>query len=664
VPSPFPAATYKAPDAAAARSPFHGFDATEAMWRLLRTYGYEASLQAFREDEERRRPGDALAGSLERVGIQARPAVIEAEELGYLDAPTLLELKDHSWIVLRRRGTASAQIESARGLCSVRLSELAPALSGCALDLSPSLPPGRGLWPRLRDLVLRHRRPLALLAGATLLLQLFGIAVPEITGVVMNRALPDRALSTLRVAAAGVVLLAAFQAFLGFVRERVLLFLVTRVEISSERGILQQLLEFPFAKLESWTLGERLQAVTGMGAARDLMAEGLLASILDGAAAIGFAIAMAATMPAATLFVFAVAAVMVGLAMAVGKAQATEQAREVEAQAKERGYLSELLAGIGTVKAAAAEGQGLRRWLARFGAEQGCALRRQRLGLWSDLGLDALRQGLSVALLLWGGALALRGELRVGTLFAFLQLSSGFVGAVLGVARARLQLAVLRPQLARTEEVLATAPQKRSARRPAGGSLSVPVVMENVWFRYHPDRPWVAKGYSMHLEPGEKHFVTGPSGFGKSTILRLLAGLYQPEEGSVAIGGTSPQAAANDILYLPQFVNLFSGSVLENLRLLSGGAPVGRLFETAELTGLHAFISSLPMKYQSIVTPGGRSLSGGQRQLIALTAAIASGRRLLLLDEAMSAIDPLQAAELWKLLDTVPATVVAARHDA
>jgi ABC-type bacteriocin/lantibiotic exporter with double-glycine peptidase domain len=190
----------------------------------------------------------------------------------------------------------------------------------------------------------------------------------------------------------------------------------------------------------------------------------------------------------------------------------------------------------------------------------------------------------------------------------------------------------------------------------------VPVVMEDVWFRYGPDSRWIVKGYSMRFEAGVKQVVTGPSGFGKSTILRLLAGLYVPEEGSISIGGLSPQAAAPDILYLPQFVNLFSGSIAENLRLLSGGMPMARLFEAAERTGLSALVDTLPMKYQTILSPGGRSISGGQRQLISLTAALASDRKLLLLDEAMSNIDPIRALALRKLLESVPATVIEARH--
>ncbi|WP_041448417.1 peptidase domain-containing ABC transporter [Anaeromyxobacter sp. Fw109-5] len=639
-----------------------GFDAVEAVWRLLRHHGHEGGLQAFREAHDVRGSAESLAEPLERAGIQARPAIVTAEELAYLDVPTLLQLGDGSWVVLEDRRRDVLHLLGSSGARPVPEAELAPFLSGYALDVSPSLPAGKGLWSRLRALLLHHRRALAMLALASLLLQALALVLPEITATVMNQALPDRARSTLHVVSMGVVLVAAFQACTGWLRDKVLLFLVTRMAVSAERGVLQHLLRLPFPVLDKMTIGERLQAFTSVGAARDVLAERAVAAVLDGAMAIAFVAAMATKMAGATLFVVAVALVMAGIAVFVGSAQARHQARELEAQARERGFLSELIAGIGTIKAAGAEQQALQRWLQRFRAELGHTLRRQRLGLWSDVGLETLRQGMYVGLLIWGGSLILRGELLVGTLLAFVQLGSGFLGAVFGLVRVHLMVAVLRPQLAGTQQILDEAPEHRTARRAISRARSVPVVMEDVWFRHGPESPWIAKGYSRRFEAGAKEVITGASGFGKSTLLRMLAGLYVPEEGSISVGGTSPQAAASDILYLPQFVNLFSGSIIENLRLLSGGAPVARLLEAAERTGLSALVATLPMSWESIVSPGGKSLSGGQRQLIALTAAIASDRKLLLLDEALSNLDPIRAAELRKILDGLPATVIEARH--
>ena len=80
--------------------------------------------------------------------------------------------------------------------------------------------------------------------------------------------------------------------------------------------------------------------------------------------------------------------------------------------------------------------------------------------------------------------------------------------------------------------------------------------MTDAWFRYTPEGPWILKGYDLSVEPGKKLVLQGPSGYGKSTILRLLAGLYVPERGSISISGRDSDAARRGVLYLPQFVQL------------------------------------------------------------------------------------------------------------
>lgn len=636
----------------------------EAAWKLLRLKGYEGSLTRFQESYGVGDATESMVHSLADEGVQARMALLSSEELKYLYLPTLIQLKDGDWVILREWGRKRLLVEGNAGEQVLPVDDrLMKWLSGLALDLSPALPEGKTLWARMRVLVGGQKGTLVQIVLATSMLQLMALAMPEITGVVMNRALPDGAGSTLNLVALGVMLVAIFQGWTGWIRERTLLFLSTRLDVSAERGFLEHLLNLPFPFLQKKSLGEMLQAFGGLMAARDLIGERALGAMLDGASALVFLVAMGVKLLAPTLVVVIVAVVMSVAAILVGRVQAKLQAQEVEAVVKERGYLTELIAGIGAVKAAGAEVPGRHRWLGQFRKELSIGLKKNRLSLWAEVGQGALQQGTSIVLFIWGGSLALKGELQIGTFIAFTQLASGFLGALFGVVGAYQSLVMVRPQLVKAKEIIEEETQVKARRHGLEPKLlHGPVVMEDVWFRYAPDGPWILQGYNLRVERGETLTLTGPSGSGKSTVLRLLAGLFRPEKGRIGIGGLDPLAARQQILYIPQFVQIYGGSIIENLRIFSGGAPQDQLMSASKETKLHELVTTLPMGYQTILPHGGRNISGGQRQLLALTGAIASRRALLLMDEPLANLDTVRASSLQECLRQRSPTLIMVSH--
>ena len=230
------------------------------------------------------------------------------------------------------------------------------------------------------------------------------------------------------------------------------------------------------------------------------------------------------------------------------------------------------------------------------------------------------------------------------------------------LASAYLAAAVLRPQLDPVREVLAATPAA-PPRRQHASQIPGSLIVDRVSFRYGADLPWVLSDFSLRLNPGEKRAIMQPSGFGKTTILRLVAGLFSPHSGYVRIDGndTPPASFA---FYMPQVIQLYSGSILQNLRFLSGDAPPERIFSVAKETGLAEVVATLPMGYDTVVLPGGGSFSGGQRQLIALTAAAASDRPLLLLDEPASNLDSASRARLAASPSLAAKTILYAAHEA
>ncbi|BDU74939.1 peptidase domain-containing ABC transporter [Mesoterricola silvestris] len=638
-------------------APLAGFPPEEALGRLLARLGHEGGRQAFRDGLD---PGpDRMIEALEDRGLQGRAARLDSRDLAYLERPTLVELREGTWVLLLDGPSGSFSVETPGGVRTLDPEALAERISGRALDLSPALPPGATLWARLKPLFLRQPRSLLQLGAALLMLQALALVLPATTALILDRALPDGASSLLALGVAGMFLATVHQVWIGWIQERVVLFFSTRLAVSAERGFLEHALRCPFPFLQSRTLGDLLQAFGGFAAARDLLPARTVGVFLSGAMGFLYLLAMFALLPGASLVILLVTALLALPTLALGRVQARLQARQVEAAAREHGLLIELVTGIATLKGSGTEARALDRWRGRRRAVLGLELTRSRLNLASDLVLGLVSQALAIGLFIHGGLRLLEGSLKPGTLFAFLQLSSGFTSSFLAVVHTALTLLILKPQLAKAQEILSREPDPRP-RRDSPTPGPVPAVLEDVGFRYTPSSPWVLQGYDLRVDPGEKATLAGPSGFGKTTVLRLLAGLHVPERGRVRVAGRDPREVRHDLVYLPQFVRIFGGSILENLRIYACGAPLERLMEAAGPTGLQALVDTLPMGYRTLLPPGGRNLSGGQRQLIALTGALASGRPLLLLDEALANLDAAHAAPLRTLLAQGPWTLVSA----
>jgi ABC-type bacteriocin/lantibiotic exporter with double-glycine peptidase domain len=653
------------PDALAASATLQGLPAEIATWRLLSLAGRaDASLVEFRENWRGDAEPEAMLPLLEFHHLPAHCVRIDDADLAGLDTPALLQLRDGSWLVLRAlRDKDNLIVEGADGVLRASVQMLGAHLSGLAVELLPRLPEGASLWARFRRLVLLQRGPLMRIALAAIPLQLLALVSPELSGLVLGRALPDGATALLHLAAVSIVAAALFTGGITWFRERVVLSLMTRLEVAVKRSFLDHVLRLGFPQLQRFTTGEFLQAFSGISVARTLFAERALGTLVDGALVIGYLLAMGVKLWAPTLLMLLVSILVAVLALVAGHAQARQQAEEVKAQARQRGYLTELIAGVRTIKAAGAERASHARWLRYFGHELDFTLRRLRIGLWPQVGMDATRQAFSVTMLVWGGYSVLQGSLGLGSMFGFLLLGEAFLRAMAGMVDAGLALLVLKPQLARTAELFAM-PTRPCADPGPAGKLEGPVVLTDVWFRYAPDGPYVLREYHLELSAGANLVLEGPSGCGKSTILRLLAGLYVPERGSISLGGRDPERARERLLYLPQFIQIYAGTIMDNLRILSGGATRQRLLEAAALTRFDAVVDALAMRYDTPLPHGGATFSGGQRQLLALTAALASDRDLLLLDEPMANIDQVGAEHMTRLLQSQGRTIICAGHTA
>lgn len=575
---------------------------------------------------------DALRGR----DVDARIVKLAGGDLRWLRTPAALQLDDGIWLVLRRLPRTGRRALAAR-------------TTGLAIEVTPPF----DLAHPFR-FAAAHAAPLAMMAAAALVLQLLAAAVPWLTRAAIDTALPHGAASMLSAIALALALTASFAAATAWLRGIALVALKATFDIASGRALLQHFLRLPFADVQRRGAGRSMQAMTGMQLARDLVLERVARAALDLLGVLAYGVAIFILFPAGALIAGAASLAIVAVSLLTGARQARLQGEELTHQARQQTLLFEAIAGIGTVKAAGAEERTAQRWSAIFTAETLAALRRMRAALGADIAGDVARSIAIAALLVWGSAAAMRGALTLGSVIALLQLASAVLAAVSGAASAIVALRITQQHLAPTLEVVHTPAEP--PRRPRRGRSASRVVLDDVWFRHDAHGPWVIQACSLTVEPGTIHHLDGPSGSGKSTLLRLIAGLYEPERGIVRTGGSA-------FGYLPQFPHLFGGTIADNLRIFSGGASMRELLDSAAETGLHDWVRSLPMQYETRIAAGGLSFSGGQRQLITLTAVLASDRPLLLLDEPMANLDGTSRARIRQLLARAGRTVIHASHD-
>ncbi|RST13725.1 ABC transporter ATP-binding protein [Streptomyces sp. WAC05374] len=266
--------------------------------------------------------------------------------------------------------------------------------------------------------------------------------------------------------------------------------------------------------------------------------------------------------------------------------------------------------------------------------------RMQRAGLAGIVGLGFVAQASFLALLALGTHLALDGSLETAELVALLVLAVRFVEPVMMTAELGGAIRVAENALTEINDLLATAtlPEPRTSRRAEGTDIE----LDDVRFGY--DGAAVLNGLSMRVPQGRMTALVGPSGAGKTTVIKLMARFFDPEAGTVRVGGadvremrTEDLTAAISVVF--QDVRLFDGTILDNVRLGRPDASDEEVYAAARTARVDLIADRLPGGWDAPVGEGGSRLSGGERQRISIARAMLKNTPIVLFDEATAALD-------------------------
>jgi ATP-binding cassette subfamily B protein len=521
---------------------------------------------------------------------------------------------------------------------------------------------GPGLARLLRAALEQHKGAL----GHAFLLGLIGAAVgiapPLLTGMLLDRVIPYRAGGQLVAVAAMLVVAAVLRALTDRLRAGILLFVETSVVAAIVPEVLGRQLAQPFERVNAAPTGVLVESLVHTEQLARTLPGRLLTLATEVPAVIALLAMLGLRHPAIALVALGGVALSGAASLLVAPSLGRAGHALIDAARLAQSRLFEALRGASAIRASGGQDLLRARWFGSHLDERVAELRRSRLESGSIFVAELAQRTTmfgALALAVWAG---ITGGSSPGDVVATIGLAAALTQSWNLLARVATDLIGSLPTLRKVDELIAAPPS--AASRPPARSVTDEdaIVFDEVWFRYSTENPWAIRGQSFRIARGAVTLIRGESGAGKSTVLRLAAGLIRPERGGIIVLGDEAHAEMRQVRYLPQNAILVEGTVRRNLEVLSG-ATWPRVLEAARKTGLASWAESLPMKLETILAARGANLSGGERQLILLTAIVASDSPLVLLDEPFANMDPRLQANL-DLTELFPVrTVVCVTHE-
>lgn len=607
-------------------------------------------------------PAEGLTPSLfARAAAHAGfSAKVVRRDLAKIDTalfPVILLLKDNDACLLQNWTDAGANAQllmpdSGQGAVNLSREELLARYSGVAIFSRPhfrfdqrtpplvQVPQRHWFW----GAVLEQKPIFKDILAAALLINLFALAMPLFTMNVYDRVVPNFALETLWVFAGGMTMVLILDYVVRLLRGHFISLVSNRLDLKLSGLIMERVLGMRMSQRPA-SVGAFASNLRSFETVRDFIASATVTALIDLPFAILFLFALAwIAWPLIFLPLMGIVIVVIYSYMVQHKMRELSETT-FRAAALRNSTLIESLTALETIKAHGAESQMQAKWekttafLARVNSDL------KLLSASSINGASAIQQMVNVAVVVAGVYLIHEKMMSMGGLIASTMLAGRAMAPVGQVVGLLLQFESAKNSLAALEKIMAT-PSERSdesafVHRP---EILGKIEFKNVHFSYPGRTEEALRGVSFKISPGERLVIIGRVGSGKSTMEKLILGLYAPTKGAVLLDDVDlrqldPADLRRNLGYVEQDSMLFYGSLRDNIAIRAPYADDRAVVAAAELAGLTEFVNSHPEGFDMIISERGESISGGQRQSIAIARAALLDPPVLLLDEPTSAMD-------------------------
>ncbi len=348
--------------------------------------------------------------------------------------------------------------------------------------------------------------------------------------------------------------------------------------------------------------------------------------------------------------------------------QREAQEASIVTSAKVQSMMIETLRGITTLRLFGKETERHALWQTKSVDAINTGIGLSRIGIWQG-SANSIIFGIEGIISVWLAiGFVIDGGFSIGMVYAYLAYKGQFLGRSASLVDQAIAFRMLNLHLERLSDIALTK-EDRSFDQAlySGAELKGRLELRDISYRYSPSDPLVLDGLNLIVEPGAHIAITGPSGGGKSTLMKIILGLVEPENGEVLIDGQplwqfGYQNYRSQVGAVAQDDNLFAGTLADNIALFDEVLDTNRIIEAAKNAAIHEDISKMPMQYETLVGDMGSTLSGGQKQRVLMARALYKSPKLLVIDEGTSNLDILHEAAVNEAIGRLGITRIIVAH--